>query len=608
MFKSLSQKIFIYFLIVIILSLSSVGIFIYMQSSKALDEQAEKYIAQVINNASYQTDLYLQNYERVSSSILSNMDVKRFIDMDPTDSYQHYVYKNQIQSHTLSTTFILYPQIQMIYIIGDHGKFIIDDNQDNSFISEFDPQKQLQLINANIPDNGSVGILKMSVREDKELSTITIARKIRGLSSYDPKGILAIELKSEELARIWGQVDLGKNGYFFIVDSTGKKIYSPEEGLIENSLPLNYIDQIVNEDSLNFFGSIDGTERMFVSRTSEYSGWKLVVSMPVEELREPISTIRTTTLIVGIATLIVALWLAYRFGKSIISPIRTLKEGMRETEKGNWKHIQLRPRQDEIGGLVHSYNLMVSRLSEMIEKVYEVELKNQKSALELQDIEIERQKAEYQALQLQINPHFLYNTLETINCYAIVQDSEEITEMVEAMAYMLRYAIQTNLEEITVANELNHMRNYLIILKHRIDVDFEIDVIIPPSLLLEKMVRLTLQPLIENIFQHGFSQGIEDWHYIKIDARIQDDVFQIIVEDNGVGIGSEKLDILNQQLKLNKLADDNKTATLHSGGIGLMNVHRRIQMVYGEEYGLWIESRINQGTKMIMSMPYETTG
>jgi two-component system sensor histidine kinase YesM len=289
----------------------------------------------------------------------------------------------------------------------------------------------------------------------------------------------------------------------------------------------------------------------------------------------------------------------------VTNPIRILKEGMRETEKGNWKHIELNTRQDEIGGLVHSYNLMVSRLSEMIEKVYEAELTNQKSTLELQDIEIERQKAEYQALQLQINPHFLYNTLETINCYAIVQDSDEITEMVEAMAYMLRYSIQTNLEEITVANELNHVRNYLIILKHRIDHEFEIDVIVPPSLLLEKMVRLTLQPLIENIFQHAFPQGIEERHYIRIDAAVKEDVFQVIIEDNGAGISPVRLTELRQQLKLNQLANTEHPTVIHGGGIGLMNVHRRIQMVFGEEYGLSIESVLNRGTMMIMNMPRE---
>lgn len=217
---------------------------------------------------------------------------------------------------------------------------------------------------------------------------------------------------------------------------------------------------------------------------------------------------------------------------------------------------------------MRSYNLMVTRLSEMIERVYEAELTTQKAALELQETRLERQQAEFQALQLQINPHFLYNTLETINCYAVVQDSDEIAEMVEAMAFMLRYSIQTNLEEITIANELRHVLSYMTILKHRIGREFEIDVVIPPALLLAKTVRLTLQPLIENIFQHAFFNGIEDRHYIRIDARIEGDRLHVLVEDNGSGMSRERLNELREKLNLNQLADTEGDSRYHRGGLG----------------------------------------
>jgi two-component system sensor histidine kinase YesM len=340
-------------------------------------------------------------------------------------------------------------------------------------------------------------------------------------------------------------------------------------------------------------------DRLLVSRRSDYSKWQLVVSMPISELRKPVSTIRSTVIIVGLLTLVVAVWLAYRFGQSIVAPIRGLKESMRETEKGNWQIISDVERSDEIGGLVHSYNLMVTRLQEMIKKVYEAELTNQR-------IELERKIAEFQALQLQINPHFMYNTLETINCYAIVKDSGEISEIVEALAFMLRYSVQTNLEEITVANELNHVRNYLIILKHRIGTEFEIDVVIPPSLLLDKMVRLTLQPLVENIFQHAFPDGLESSHYIRIDAAKENNRFIVTVEDNGAGIPADKLAKLQHKLKLGKLGEDTTNSGSRKGGIGLLNVHRRIQMVFGEAYGLSIESTLGSGTKIMLIMPSDT--
>lgn len=600
MTRSLSRQILIYFLIVIVLSLSTIGIFSYWKAAETVDQGVEKYVTSLIENASTQTDLYLQNYERASDSILSNPDVKFFLDMDPSDTYAFFEFKRQITTFVMRPTFILYKEIDAFYLMGKHGRSIIDDNQNATFADGFDAQKQYNWIWDNTPESGSIAILNRSIKSDAKQDSITIARRIRGYSSYEPKGILAIELRSQELASLWKHVNLGENGFFFILNDDGQMVYPPQGQRPEVSQEL--IHRLIKEDHPTMTEKMDGKNHLVVSRKSNYSGWRLTVALPLDELRQPINSIRFTVVIVGLITGGIAMFLAARFGNTIVRPFKMLREGMRQTEKGNWSYIELTPRSDELAGLIQSYNLMVKRLSEMIEKVYEAELSTQKSALELQDKEMERQKAEFQALQLQINPHFLYNTLETINCYAIVQESSEITEMVEAMSYMLRYSIQTNLEEITIVNELNHVRNFMIILKHRTGRDFEIGVLVPPNLLLEKMVRLTLQPLVENVFQHAFPDGLEEHHYIHIDAKKENGLLQVSVEDNGVGMLPEKLEELRERLSLNKLAEESN-ATLSSGGIGLMNVNRRIQMVFGEQYGLTIESIHGKGTKFTMNMP-----
>jgi two-component system, sensor histidine kinase YesM len=601
--KSLSAKLFVSFLTVIVLSLSMVGFISYFQASSALDRSTERTIAQVIRSASYQTDLYLQNYEKASDSILSYYQVKQFLDMDPEDSYSYYQYTNDIQKYLFRSLFILYPQISLMYIINESGKAVSDDNANQAYSTQFNAEERYRTLASQTPESGRIAILNTNVQNVPNVGIISMVRQIRGVSSYRPNGILAIEFKAQELARIWEPLDLGQGGFFFILDEFGKPLYQPTAA--GKTLPAELLANVAAHPNTSYIEGVEGKDYLFVSRKSDYSNWQLVVTMPVSELREPIATIRTTTILVGVLTLAGTLLLATRFGQSITRPIRVLKEGMRETEKGNWLRLDIDDRQDELGGLMRSYNLMVSRLSQMIERVYEAELTTQKAALELQETRLERQQAEFQALQLQINPHFLYNTLETIKSYAVIQDSDEITEMVEAMAFMLRYSIQTNLEEITIANELRHVLSYMTILKHRIDREFEIDVVIPPGLLLEKTVRLTLQPLIENIFQHAFPGGIEAHHAIRIDARIEDGRFLVMVEDNGVGIFPERLDRLREKLKLNQLAGGEDDSLYHRGGIGLMNVHRRIQMVFGEEYGLSVESRQGEGTRMTLSMPAE---
>ncbi|MCP1306074.1 cache domain-containing sensor histidine kinase [Paenibacillus tyrfis] len=604
--KTLSGQIYVYFLIVIAVSLITVGVVSYVQSSKELDRQAEQYMEQIVDSAAYQTDIYLQTYELLSNSFTSNSDVRSFMEIASDDGYGYYYYSTQIKkfaSNSVQSIAALYKQLNMIYVVGQHRRSVIYDNQNLIFLDPAEYRSKFEYIMTNTPDDGQTVLLNMSLRSEDRGTVVTMARKVRDSAYNDAnRGVVAIEFKLAELAKIWQRANVGKDGYFFIINGKGEFIYHPTLPLKDAKLEPELFRHMEQSAGKSVIDHYEGQERLFVSRGSSYSDWRLVASIPVQELRRPASTIRTTTLSVGLLTLIAALWLAYRFGRSIVAPIRELKESMRQTEKGNWQHIDEIGRTDEIGGLIHSYNLMVTRLSEMIEKVYEAELQQQKNALELGQAELERQRAEFQSLQLQINPHFLYNTLETINCYAIVQDSYEITEMVEAMAFMLRYSIQTNLEEITVANELNHVRNYMIVLRHRIGREFEIDVVIPPALLLENMVRLTLQPLIENIFQHAFPSGFEPHHYIRIDARKQGGLFQVSVEDNGAGIEPDRLEELRRRLKQNRLADEHEGGR-QRGGIGLMNVHRRIQMVFGEQYGLSIESERGRGSRITMTMP-----
>lgn len=602
--KSLSKQLFVYFFVLILFSMSMVGVFSYMESSQAIDEQVEKYFTTVINSASMQTDNQLKTFERVTDSILSQQQVKKFLDMEPDDSYAYYEFTNGIRKDIFDKIHITYPtQINMIYILGYHGRSIFDANQGFSSNS-VDTTERLEELNDKTEQNGRISIMSTSLLPKDQGQVITVARKIRGYSSYSIKGVLAIEFREEQLTKLWKGMDLGENGFFFILDSQGEVVYAPDTDPMGELLASDIPDRIVQGGEERLIAEVGGQQRMIVSRRSDYSGWSLAIAMPLEELRAPISAIRTTTISVGLLTLAIALFMALSFGRSIVQPIRTLMNGMRETEKGNWQTVQVKPREDEVGALVHSFNLMVGRLSEMIGRVYDAELTGQKAQLELQDIQLERQKAEFQALQLQINPHFLYNTLETINCYAIVQDSDDISEMVEAMAFMLRYSVQTNLEESTIVNELNHVRNYLIILKHRIGREFELEVAVEPSLLLERMVRLTLQPILENVFQHAFPDGIQPHHAIRVDARLEPGRLLVTVEDNGEGMSEKRLAMVRQRLKENRLAEEDELQQRQrKGGIGILNVHRRIQMVYGDEYGIQIDSTQGSGTVITMVMP-----
>ncbi|MEC0231404.1 sensor histidine kinase [Paenibacillus alba] len=596
--RNVSQKLFLSYLVVILISLTSVGYFSYKASSRQLDQLVDKQLTQVVGSAVHHTDLYLKAYERLMVSLLNSNDIKRFIDLpEGENGYPYYELRKLIKEVSIDPLFIRSPEISDIFLLSFNGNamYMYNGITAESFTKEQIAQ-QLAFYQANTTTTGSLNVLNYSIIPGQEHAMLTLVRRIRGLSSTEPKGILSIELRAAELSELWKGIDLESDGYFFIADGQGNYVYHPDANRLGEAMPESIQHQVLEARNDAFTAKMDGKSRVFMSRKSNYGNWRLVVSLSVDDLRKPADTIRTTTMIVGGFTLVLALWLAIRFGKTITDPIRRLKSAMRETEKGNWAILPVPNHRDEIVELISRYNLMVSRLSELVDEVYQAELRDQASS-------IERQKAELQSLQLQINPHFLYNTLETIVCYAVIKDSKEITEIVKALAYMLRYSVQTHLEEITVANELKHVLHYLVVMKHRIGREFDIDVAIDPSYLLHHMVRLTLQPLVENTFQHAFPDGLEDYHYIRIHAGEDDAMFWISIEDNGAGIQEDRLQELRERLRENRLAEHENESDREIGGIGIINVHRRIQMVFGEQYGLKIQSQINQGTQLIMMMP-----
>lgn len=576
---------YVAFVLMLVATLALVGGLSYLKSAREVEKQVEKFLSQVLQTALHQTDLYLKTYEYASNSIISNVEVRRYLDVPPEDYYNFWMYYNRIKQYVLQPNLQYHPQVNLIYVLGKDGR-VVFSNSSTRTVAEAELSGLYDELWEIAPPDGRMAIWNPSSDSGQSSKSVTVVRRIRSMKNWEYAGVLGIEFQADELSRLWESVDLGEQGFFFIVDDEGRFIYHPDKSLIGMEWEDPLAVRLLEGGGQTFTGELDGQTRMFVARTSSQTGWHMAVSMPQQELRNPISAIRSTTLAVGLAALMVSALVAFWFVQRITRPIRLLKEGMRQTEKGNWQLIQSLNRTDEFGQLIHSYNLMVNRLSVLIDTVYREQL--------------ERQQAQYQALQLQINPHFLYNTLATMNSYAIERDAHEISEMSEAMSFMLRYAIQTNLEEITVANELNHIRNYLIIMSHRLQREFEIDVLIPPSLLLEKMVPLTLQPLVENAFQHAFPIGIQEHHRIRIDAGTDAGVFQVIVEDNGAGIPEERLQQIMELFRQKKGAD---TPGGRRGSIGLVNVHRRIQLVFGEEYGLSLEAVPEGGTRIVMSMP-----
>ncbi|TXK80635.1 sensor histidine kinase [Paenibacillus sp. N3.4] len=586
--RSLFFRLFMYFIIVVFVSISLLAVTIYVQTAQKVNEQMQSNMSQVIDNALHYTESYIHDYDNSTLSLISDTNIMQFLDSVNLDDYEQYRYNALIKETVFTPIFIRHPQVVSAYLVSTDGRSIFGYNGTPGLPpTDTKAVEHLKQLMNETREDGGLTIFNASLAAANQGPAITLTRRARGYSSTH-KGIIAIEVKSEGLSSLWQGINLSESGTFMIVDRQNQVVYHSDK----SKMGKDYEGQPIVEGQPVVMNDDSGQKRLYMSRLSKLTGWNLVVSLPYEDLNRPIRNIRTNTILIGCLTLAIAMIVAYRFGRSITRPIKELQKGMRQTEKGEWTRISLSGKSNEVDSLITTYNSMVRKLSDQIEEIYEANLRKQEA-------QMERQKAEFQALQLQINPHFLYNTLETIICYAAFQESDEITEIVKSMAYMMRYSVQTSLEEITVVNELKHVLNYMVILKHRLGREFEIDVAVEPQYFLKKMVRLTLQPIIENIFQHAFPDGIEEHHFIRLDAIEDGPYFLFSVQDNGAGMSSERLQTLKEKLNENRLAD----VTGNQGGIGVLNVHRRIQMVFGEEYGLQIESLEGQGTIVRMYMP-----
>jgi two-component system, sensor histidine kinase YesM len=591
--RSLASKIYVGVILVTLLAILMLGFGSYFRSSIELNKHTEKYLQQLVRTITHQTDMYLKTYEQAITTFVIHTDLRQFVGAEK-DDYDYVHYYSQVKRYLMEPTLTFYPQINLISVIGEDGRAILEQRVvDASINSNILKNRYIYLMN-QIGASRYV-IVNNGISNSKDLhGMITIAAKVREWSSLKGSAVVAIEFRASELSQLWEGATLSEGGFFFIADQRGQLIYHPDARKVGTILDPKLQTNDMNET--NQMIEMDGKERLIVSKMSEYSGWRLYMSLPVEDVHRPISNIRQGMIWVGLFALISTIFVAIWFASTVSKPIQRLYRVMRDAELDNWQLVEVPKQGDEIARLYQSYNHMVKRLTSMVDTVYKEKM--------------ERQTAEFQALQLQINPHFLYNTLTAVYGYAVEQDSKEISEMSKALSFMFRYAVQTNLEEITVANELNHVLNYMTIMNHRNPSEFEVEVLIPPSLLLEHMVRLTLQPLVENSMHHSFPMGIEEGHFIRIDARVDEEkeLFIVTVQDNGIGITPKRLEEIRSRLAENRLAEQEhpQTLSMHGSGgsIGLMNVHRRIQIVFGDEYGLQIDSTHGEGTIVTMVMPH----
>ncbi|OMC73862.1 two-component sensor histidine kinase [Paenibacillus odorifer] len=362
--------------------------------------------------------------------------------------------------------------------------------------------------------------------------------------------------------------------------TTGQAIY-PETPIL---LPEELKEETERPELYRTAKYQEGT--YFITKTkSSYIDWIYINATPFNEMFKHITFVKKLVVIIFALILLIGLLLGYRLARSIVRPISKLTKKMKQIEKGDLDNLEeqslgvvSQTAQDEVSQLNRTFKMMIRRIRELIDENYAKQL-------------IIRE-TELKALQAQINPHFLYNTLESINWLAKMNKQAKISEMVEALGYLFRSSIGLKDPLITLEKEITIVRNYVIIQKTRFDerLDFRMDV---PEHLHDALIpKLTLQPLIENAIRYALEPNIEPCT-ISITVSEDEQGLDIRVSDNGPGMSAEFI----KDLQMGRV----KT---RGEGIGLANIAERIQIVFGPEWGTSIESEPGQGTTIHVRIPY----
>ena len=424
---------------------------------------------------------------------------------------------------------------------------------------------------------------------DTDDEMISLSREVQSYENGTFRGVILINLNMNKITEICNSFQEKQENFICIINDKGELVYEQQNGKErfafdekENRQELNTALGKTKESCfrLNYRG-----EKYLVTRTDmKTTGWTLVSMVPYKSVMAETMAISGVMILAVVITLIVTLLLLNRILTGVVKPLKKLEKYMVQVNPDNMDQRMEILTDDEIGHLSMKFNQMMDRIRNLKEQVIE----------EQED----KRKYELQALQAQINPHFLYNTLDSIIWMAETNDSN-IVAMTEALAKLFRISLNKGNEEISLERELEHVKNYLIIQSMRYADKFTYEISAEPGVERCRTIKLILQPIVENCIYHGIKKK-RGTGKITIRAYRREQDLIIEVSDDGCGMPEE--------ICRKILSDEIESENISGSGIGVKNVNERIQLRFGKKYGLSYSSEEGVGTTVTYVLPYNEGG
>lgn len=528
----------------------------FLQMRSIIDDKGKMNLQSYLQQSVSSMDRTLDGYNSLSDYIAFDRTLAEVFSMEYVTPYEQYEQLTQKVDPILRTASYFHGGMQQITIYTDNG--MVKHDTTVAPVSEIEEtdwyQKTLEHPGLNWFAN-------------YQEETLFSARKLAFSGAREGVNILYMDVDYQKLFTPYAETLISECG-LYITDQDGKLVFEESRFSGKNqNYDLTYSEFLEQRDR----GS---TDYIILCEQSNTTGWTVWLYQPVGlagEAMRPIGVMAGVTILICILAAVLAYFIT---SGMVSSRIERLTHFMQEVQEGSMDMQMESDDRDEIGMLYRGFGSMMKRIRTLINEVYLSK--------------ITQKEAELKALQAQINPHFLYNTLSLINWKALAAGEEDISRMTLALSTFYRTALNRGRNVLQVEAELSNTRAYLEIQSMLHDGDFDYEIEAQPEILQCESLNLILQPLVENAIHHGIEEKTDGRGKISVRGWKEDNCVWFMVEDNGVGMEQEVAD---------------KILTMESKGYGVRNVDERIRLCYGEKYAMKVESVVGKGTKMTIHFP-----
>ncbi|MDO5520538.1 MAG: sensor histidine kinase [bacterium] len=563
MFKDmkLRHKVLVTYAFVGILPIAVLGCFCYNQSKNMLVEHENSNMQDCLDQAVLSIDNQLDIYNNLSDYIAYNQSIGQVISYDYSTAYEIYEkYEN--------LTNILDPMLASLkYFHSKVNQITIYTS--NNFVKHDTTVAPLSTIVSTewykkVTEQSNRDTLWFVKPDQKKVFT---ARKMPTLEGTDYPSVLYIEVDYNDLFS--PLMDMTSSDYgIYVVDQNNSVVYS------HNKFSKDSKEYAMNYDTLLDEMENENVSQYTIVKDQVSSGWEVLLYKPNSAIMSSVRNIALISVVVTLCCIVASLLAAAGISKFMVTDIEKLTENMKNVQTGNLEITVTSNSKDEVGNLIRGFGMMIERIHLLINEVYEGE--------------IAQKEYEMKALQAQINPHFLYNSLSLINWKAIEANKQDISRITLLLSTFYRTALNRGDNILSVRDEITNMKCYLDIQLMMHENNFDVVMDIPEEMYQYQTLNLILQPIVENAIDHGIDLLTDRRGVISIKGEQSAGTISFIVEDNGVGMDEEKAQTI---------------LTKKSKGYGIRNVNERIKLLYGYEYCMQVHSEVGVGTRITVVMP-----